>query len=38
MAGYSVFRHADTEANFFVLPKITTNAQQRYVAMRIKAD
>ena len=32
MAGHSVFRHADTEADLFVLPKITTNAQQRTVS------
>ena len=31
MAGHSVFRHADTEADLFVLPKIITNAQQRNV-------
>jgi len=32
MAGHSMFRHAGTEADLFVLPKITTNAQQRTVS------
>ena len=32
MAGHSVFRHAGTEADLFVLPKIITNAQQRTVS------
>jgi hypothetical protein len=29
-------RHADTEADYFLLPKLTTNAHQRSVTMRTK--
>jgi len=36
MAGHSVFRHASTEADLFVLPKITTNAQQRTVSRELE--
>lgn len=36
MAGHSVFRHAGTEADLFVLPKITTNAQQRAVSRELR--
>jgi hypothetical protein len=36
MAGHSVFRHTDTEADLFVLPKITTNAQQRTVSRELQ--
>lgn len=36
MAGHSMFRHADTEADLFVLPKITTNAQQRIVSRELE--
>lgn len=34
MAGHSAFCHVDTEADLFVLPKITTNAQQRSVSRK----
>ena len=36
MAGHSVFRHADTEAVFYLLLKITTNAHQRTVSRKLK--
>jgi hypothetical protein len=32
------FRPANTEVDFYLLPKITTNIQQRSVAMRIEAE
>jgi len=38
MAGHSVFRQTDTEADLFVMPKITTNAQQRNVSRELEMN
>jgi hypothetical protein len=38
MAGHSVFCHADTEADFCLLPKLSTNVHLRSVTMRTKAN